>query len=72
MEVTLEFGMGRKFEMPEAISTERFYGLKDSLRLQLKAANYVETLSNTVFREKKEELRKQLKEVSSKKKSKSW
>lgn len=65
MEATAEFStMGRRIQFPATIPTDKFYGLKDSLHLQLKAANYMETLSKTVFREKKDELRKQLKEIA--------
>lgn len=59
--------MSKPINMPEMVPTEKFYGLQNSLRLQLKAAVYMNSLNQTVFREKKAELCKKIKEVDKKK-----
>lgn len=51
--------------MPETIPPEKFYGLEKSLELQLKASAYMQTLNQTILREKKKELRKRINQMES-------
>lgn len=73
MEAKPEFISKRKKDVkraivfPDPVLTERFYGSSTTLGLQMKANVYMQTLKETIHREKKDEVRKKIEEIDSKK-----
>lgn len=55
----------RAIVFPDPVPTDRFYGSTTSLGLQMKANVYMQTLKETIHREKNDAVRKQIKQMNS-------